>query len=70
MTPDELIRRAKAHCAKHGIALSTVSRKILGSGKELALMDEGKRSIRWDTLQSAFERLSALEADADRKDAA
>jgi hypothetical protein len=61
MTPTELIRRSKAYCAAHNVALSTLSRKILGSGKELKMIESGQRNLGFDTMTAAFDRLDALE---------
>ena len=74
MTPTLLIQRANAFCEKHAIALSTLSAKILGSGKELKLIAAGQRKIQFDTMERAFQKLEELERKAaaaeDRKDAA
>lgn len=74
MTPQDLIKRVRDHCESTGAAESTISRKILGGGKEFERLVAG-RNIGWSTLENAWKKLDALERQAakdaeDRKDAA
>lgn len=66
MTPSELISQAKEYAQSEGLQLTTVSRKILGSGKELGLIEAGARNVGYVTLQKAAKRLRDLESAASR----
>lgn len=66
MTPQALIQRVRAHCESTGAAESTVSRKILGGGKEFERLVAG-RNIGFTTLEKAWARLDQLEAEQQKK---
>jgi len=58
---DELVARAERLAEQKDLALSTVSRKLLNDGKGInRLKSGGQLTLR--TLETAFERLSALES--------
>lgn len=59
----QLVDRAEALSHASGLSLSTISRKLLNDGKGLARLKSGGQCT-LKTLETAFERLSALEADA------
>ena len=64
MTPQDLIKRVRDHCESTGAAESTVSRKILGGGKEFERLVAG-RNIGWSTLENAWKKLDELERQAE-----
>jgi hypothetical protein len=58
-----LVSRAHAYAKRSGLALTTVSRKLLGNGKRLGEIEAGK-SLRVDILQRAHERLDEMDRAA------
>jgi sulfate adenylyltransferase subunit 2 len=62
---EQLIGRAEALSHASGLSLSTISRKLLNDGKGLARLKSGGQCT-LKTLETAFERLSALEAETTR----
>jgi sulfate adenylyltransferase subunit 2 len=61
----DLIARAERYAARENLSLSTVSRKLLNDGKGLARLKAGGQ-LTLRTLETAFERLSALEVPPSR----
>lgn len=59
----DLVRRARAYAERNNVALSTVSRKLLGNGLRLGELEAGK-SLRVDTLIRARETLAQMERAA------
>ncbi len=55
--------RAKAYADRSGLAVSTVSRKLLGNGVRLDELEAGK-SLRVDILERALGRLEDMERAA------
>lgn len=60
---DTLVARARAYAEKSGLALSTVSRRLLGNGVRLDELESGG-SLRVDTLERARSLLDELEREA------
>lgn len=61
---DKFIARAFAYCDRARVSPSTVSRKLLGNGKRLSELRDGRGSLRVDTFERAQERLAELEQAA------
>lgn len=59
-----LVARAEAYCLEHGVALSTLSRKVFGDGKIFPKLADGNGSITVERYEHAIRQLDALEAKA------
>jgi hypothetical protein len=66
---NELITRSKQYASKAGIAESTASFRIFGSGDQLKRLDDGK-SCRVNTAKAAWKKLEQLEAKLSNEEAA
>ncbi len=60
---DSIIERAKSAADSTGLSVSTVSRKLFNDGKAIARLENGGQCT-LKTLETAKERLAALEAEA------
>ena len=60
---EQFIARAHAYCRSRAVSPSTLSRKLLGNGKRLSELEQGK-SLRMDTFERATERLAEMEQAA------
>lgn len=66
---DGIVQRAKAAATANGLSLSTISRKLFNDGKTIARLEDGGQCT-LKTLETAKQRLAALEADAPSQSAA
>lgn len=60
LTTAQIASRIRASAEKAGISPATLSRKLLGSGKELARLEAGG-SLRMDTYQRVVAELDAID---------